>query len=257
MYSNMLVGMVALTGEWWAEVRKPSKEVRIESMRLAIEFAQRTSSRNHGKVVIIYPAERMNTITANALLKTLEEPPGDVLFILASEAAHLLLPTIRSRCLTHTMLWPQTEQALAWLQAQGLPQNDAAVLLKAAGGRPQDALALREQGMQAQQWRALPQAAKAAQVSAFDAFSPTQTIDILQKICHDALAIKAKAAPRFFEMEDFPAANALPGWLQLSRWGQSLKQDRKSSEHTYNAGLFLEDLLTRASKALNKNTSKP
>jgi DNA polymerase-3 subunit delta' len=44
------------------------------------------------------------------LLKTLEEPPGDVRFVLASEAAHQLLPTIRSRCLSHTMRWPQEDR---------------------------------------------------------------------------------------------------------------------------------------------------
>ena len=75
-------------------------------MRDAVEFAQRTSGRGRGKVVLVYPAERMNHVTANALLKTLEEPAGDLRFVLASEAAHQLLPTIRSRCLGHTMVWP-------------------------------------------------------------------------------------------------------------------------------------------------------
>jgi len=88
--------------------RKPSKEIRIEAMRDAIEFSQRTSARGRGKAVLVFPAERMNNVTANALLKTLEEPPGDVRFVLASEAAHLLLPTIRSRCLGQTMHWPDT-----------------------------------------------------------------------------------------------------------------------------------------------------
>ena len=83
--------------------RKPSKEIRVDAMREAIEFAQRTSARGRGKAMLIYPAERMNAVTANALLKTLEEPPGDMRFVLATEAAHLLLPTIRSRCLTHTL----------------------------------------------------------------------------------------------------------------------------------------------------------
>lgn len=68
-------------------------------MRDAVEFSQRTSARGRGKVVLIFPADRMNTVTANALLKTLEEPPGDVRFVLATEAAHQLLPTVRSRCL--------------------------------------------------------------------------------------------------------------------------------------------------------------
>jgi DNA polymerase-3 subunit delta' len=80
--------------------RKPSKEIRVDAMRDAVEFTQRTSARGRGKAVLIFPAEDMNGITANALLKTLEEPPGDVKFVLATESAHQLLPTIRSRCPT-------------------------------------------------------------------------------------------------------------------------------------------------------------
>ena len=100
--------------------RKPSKEIRVDAMRDAVEFTQRTSARGCGKAVLVYPAEQMNAVTANALLKTLEEPPGDVRFVLATEAAHQLLPTIRSRCLAHTMLWPQQAQMLQWLQVVGL-----------------------------------------------------------------------------------------------------------------------------------------
>jgi DNA polymerase-3 subunit delta' len=51
--------------------RKPSKEIKAEAMRDAIEFSQRTSARGRGKVVLVYPAERMNHVTANGLLKTL------------------------------------------------------------------------------------------------------------------------------------------------------------------------------------------
>ena len=85
-------------------------------MRDAVEFAQRTAGRGRGKAMLVYPAERMNHITANALLKTLEEPPGDLKFVLASEAAHQLLPTIRSRCLTHTLTWPKPmNRWLGWV----------------------------------------------------------------------------------------------------------------------------------------------
>src|SRR5450756_1047133 len=66
---------------------------------------------------------------ANALLKTLEEPPGDMKFVLASEAAHRLLPTIRSRCLWHSMTWPCAQDALTWLQAQGIEPAQAVVLM--------------------------------------------------------------------------------------------------------------------------------
>ena len=67
--------------------RKPSKEIRVDAMREAVEFSQRTSARGKGKAVLVFPAERMNNVTANALLKTLEEPVGDVKFVLACDAA--------------------------------------------------------------------------------------------------------------------------------------------------------------------------
>src|SRR3989344_434199 len=107
-------------------------------MRDAVEFSQRTSARGKGKAVLVYPAEQMNHITANALLKTLEEPPGDVRFVLASDAAHQLLPTIRSRCLGHTMVWPAQDQMLQWLQGQGIAADAAVSFLRAAGGRPDE-----------------------------------------------------------------------------------------------------------------------
>ena len=116
--------------------RKPSKEIRVDAMRDAVEFAQRTNARGRGKAVLVFPAERMNTITANALLKTLEEPPGDVRFVLATEASHLLLPTIRSRCLAHTMKWPEADEALLWLTGQGVPSDVAQALLRSAGAGP-------------------------------------------------------------------------------------------------------------------------
>ncbi|MBK5206584.1 MAG: DNA polymerase III subunit delta', partial [Polaromonas sp.] len=75
--------------------RKPSKEIKVDAAREAVTFTQFTRSRGSTKVVLVFPAERMNNVTANTLLKTLEEPPGAVKFILASEAAHQLLPTIR------------------------------------------------------------------------------------------------------------------------------------------------------------------
>ncbi|HEV7913758.1 MAG TPA: DNA polymerase III subunit delta', partial [Albitalea sp.] len=78
--------------------RKPSKEIRVDEIRQAIGFAQTTSARGRCKVVLIHPAERMNGVSANALLKTLEEPPGEARLLLSCAAPDALLPTIRSRC---------------------------------------------------------------------------------------------------------------------------------------------------------------
>ena len=228
--------------------RKPSREIRVEAMRDAVEFAQRTSARGRGKVVLVYPAERMNTVTANALLKTLEEPPGDVKFVLASEASHQLLPTIRSRCLGHAMRWPERTQSLSWLVGEGLDGADAAVLLRAAGGRPEEALALGQAGRTAKQWSQLPKALARGDVSALGDCAPSQAIDVLQKLCHDLLAVRAGAAPRFFEAGDLPAPAS---YEALSTWWRELASEQKTAEHPFNAGLMLEALVSRARSALH------
>jgi DNA polymerase-3 subunit delta' len=225
--------------------RKPSKEIRVEAMREAVEFTQRTSARGKGKAVMVFPAERMNVYTANALLKTLEEPPGEVKFVLASDAAHLLLPTIRSRCLGHTMAWPDQDIALNWLKGQGLSASQAEVVMRAAGGRPDDALAFAPiSGL----WRTLPQAVKRGDISVFKEWTAAQTVDALHKLCHDTLAVKAGAQPRFFEAVDLPVGGS---WLGLTNWAKALSAAMRTVEHPFNAGLMQEALLDQAQLALN------
>ncbi|MDD2546224.1 MAG: DNA polymerase III subunit delta' [Burkholderiaceae bacterium] len=228
--------------------RKPSREIRVEAMREAVEFAQRTSARGRGKAVLVYPAEQMNPITANALLKTLEEPPGDVRFVLASEAAHQLLPTIRSRCLGHTMVWPAEEAMLDWLAGQGVARAAAQGFLRCAGGRPDDALALARSGRSPQAWSALPQAMARGDVSALGDWTPAQAVEALQKLCHDLLAVGVGAAPRYFGVADLPPP---PTLAALARWSRALVQEARTAEHPFNAGLMLEALVARARNTLH------
>ncbi len=228
--------------------RKPSKEIRIEAMRDAVEFSQRTNARGQGKVVLVYPAERMNHVTANALLKTLEEPAGDLRFVLACEAAHQLLPTIRSRCLGHAMTWPQAGEAAHWLGAEGVAPGDVAALLRASGGRPDDALAYARAGRDAKTWSLLPQAVARGDVAALANQTPAEAIDSLQKLCHDLLAVRAGAAPRFFAAGDLPPAATFGA---LGEWSRALARSARTAEHPFNAGLMLESLVSQARSALN------
>ncbi len=230
------------------KARKPSKEIRVDAMRDAVEFSQRTSARGRGKVVVVYPAERMNAITANTLLKTLEEPVGEVRFILASEASHQLLPTIRSRCMARTLAWPSPQESLDWLAAHEVPAEDAQVLLRAAGGRPEDALRRFRAGFNARQWSLLPKAVARGEVAAIGSFTPAEAVDALQKICHDLLAVRTGAAPRFFLPADLPVP-APEG--QLAAWWRELAATMRTVEHPFNAGLLLESLVTRARQALH------
>jgi len=232
--------------------RKPSKEIRVDALRDAIEFAQRTSGRGRGKAVLVYPAERMNPVAANALLKTLEEPPGDVRFVLATDAAHLLLPTIRSRCQVHTLAWPAEPEALRWLAAAGLAGDEAAALLRAAGGRPAGALALAEGKEGAKQWALLPRALAAGDAAALAGLPLPEAVARLQKLCHDLMAMQAGAAPRFFAAADLPPRPLAAG--ALARWWVQLAQAARTAEHPLNAGLATEFLVSAARQALN---SKP
>jgi DNA polymerase-3 subunit delta' len=228
--------------------RKPSKEIRVEAMRDLLGFTQTTGAGANGKVVLIYPAERMNTITANTLLKTLEEPAGRTRFILASAAAHELLPTVRSRCQVHPMQWPSTAEGLRWLVQQGLPEGEATVLLKAAGGRPDDAQALFQLGFQAKNWRALPKALQRGDPGVLADNAAPLVLASLQKVCHDLLHLACGAAPRFFEADDLPKPSS---FMALTQWSKDLLQSAKTVEHPYQAGLLMEAWVSRAQRAIN------
>ncbi|MBH1957056.1 MAG: DNA polymerase III subunit delta' [Burkholderiales bacterium] len=261
--------------------RKPSKEIKVDAAREAVSFTQFTRSRGTTKVVLVFPAERMNHITANTLLKTLEEPPGAVKFILATEAAHQLLPTIRSRCLGHTMVWPDFEQALTWLGSETARKNgaegslkkplhspeaaDLKTLLLGAGGRPADALTWAQNSPAADaaaHWKALPKAMARGDVSALTDWAPATAVDALQKICHDMWAVRVGASPRFFSAKDLPAlASGKPGSAPqnspgadlhaLASWSRDLNAIARTVEHPYNPGLLIESLVSRAKTALS------
>ena len=230
--------------------RKPSKEIRVDAMRDAIEFSQRTSARGRSKVVLVYPAEQMNTITANALLKTLEEPPGAVRFVLASASAHQLLSTIRSRCLGHAMQWPDRATSLDWLVAQGLERSVALAFLRMSGDRPDDALARAQEGMPAEMWQQFPRAMQQGNVSLVRDWAPPMLLSALQKLCHDAMVQHAGAEPRFFDASALAPLRPAD-WSALARWSADLRAACRSVEHPFNPGLMQEALVEQAKNALN------
>lgn len=200
---------------------------------------------------MVYPAERMNHVTANTLLKTLEEPAGDLRFVLASEAAHQLLPTIRSRCLAHTMAWPSHDDAVSWLQENGVMPADALALLRAAGGRPDDALAFAQAGRDPKVWSLLPKAMARGDNAALADWTPAEAVSALQKLCHDLIVSRAGAQPRFFQPADLPPPAS---FAVLTGWSRELSRTARTVEHPFNAGLMLEALVSQARSALNSRS---
>ena len=105
----------------------------------------RTSSYDRFKFLVIEPAERMTRAAANALLKSLEEPPPDNALFLLSHQPGRLPPTIRSRCQKYVLPEPPPAEGRAWLLEQLEPEAaDAA--LAAADGRPLRALQMHRDG---------------------------------------------------------------------------------------------------------------
>lgn len=122
-------------------------QITIDKIRELIGQLSLTASFSPRKVALINPAEAMNASAANALLKSLEEPPGETVMVLISHDTARLPITIRSRCQNLTVSTPDTAQAASWLEQQhGLSPEQAAAALEAAGGSPLRALDLHQQG---------------------------------------------------------------------------------------------------------------
>jgi len=125
------------------EVRgKGTRTIRIEAIRELTELAARYPVLSDRRVLLIDSAETMNEAAANSLLKTLEEPPGQVTFILLTSARSSLLDTIVSRCmpLSFGMLLPEEMQPL--LVERGLTAAEAEEVAALADGSVGRALAL-------------------------------------------------------------------------------------------------------------------
>lgn len=230
--------------------RKPSKIIGIDAVRDAVDKLQHTNARGRGQVVLVYPAENMGSEAANAFLKTLEEPPGQVRMILMSENAHRLLPTIRSRCLGFALPWPEQAQAQAWLhtQAPQIAPERLQTALQATGGRALDALAWLDSEL-AERWPNLPRALAAGQAAALADCSPRQALDVLQKLEHDLWASKVHAPPRYFTQADLPRP---PSARVLSHWGRQIQAWARTIEHPYKTDLLIEDMVAQTAALWHK-----
>ncbi|HET9821878.1 MAG TPA: DNA polymerase III subunit delta' [Burkholderiaceae bacterium] len=224
---------------------KPSREIRIDEVRAAIDWGQRTSARARAKVLVIHPAEAMNPSAANALLKTLEEPPGALRLLLTAHDPEALLPTVRSRCQRVAIGVPPRTEALDWLRAQGLAEPE--VLWAAAGGLPQAALAWHQEGIDAAAWRRVPADVRRGAAKTLAAWPLPRVVDALQRLCHDLLAIAVGGEPRYFEaswLEPLrqPRAPAVDALVTLER---ELRVAARHDDHPWHAALRVEALLAR------------
>ncbi len=116
------------------------KVIPVDAIRELIDWSVQSSQMDGRKVIIIEPAEAMNSSSSNSLLKTLEEPVANTFIILLSHKKLALLPTIRSRCQTIDIALPDASEATQWLEQSGCSQSQ--LMLSLASGAPLRALEL-------------------------------------------------------------------------------------------------------------------
>ncbi len=229
--------------------KTPSKEIRVEQVRGLADFVNISTHRRGKRVILLYPAEALNGVSANALLKTLEEPPADTVFLLISNSIDRLLPTILSRCRKFALALPPPAQALAWLKTQNIA--DAEAWLAEQGGAPLAAQALAQSGDREsleEFLKLLAQPGVDAALKTADRLqktAPVQQVEWLQRWLYDLISVKLAGKVRYYPRYRKELV-ALGGRIDTPLLLQALKaaaERRAIAAHPLSPKLFSEDLL--------------
>lgn len=95
-----------------------SGQIKVEKIRLLNQSVSFSAIEEGKRVILIKNCENFNLNSANALLKNLEEPKDDILYILTTNDISRILPTIRSRCGVYTLNLPEKQQVLQYFKMQ-------------------------------------------------------------------------------------------------------------------------------------------
>ncbi len=123
-------------------IEEDAHQIKIDQVRDLIEALALKSYRGGYRVGLIEGAETLNTHSANAFLKTLEEPPQKTLLIMIAKPNHRLPATIASRCLKINLRVPSLDIARNWLTEKSGQKRDWLSALTLTGGAPLPALDL-------------------------------------------------------------------------------------------------------------------
>ncbi|MEB0010006.1 DNA polymerase III subunit delta' [Glaciimonas sp. Gout2] len=229
--------------------KAPSKEIKIDQIRALAGFMNISTHRQGQRVVVLYPAEALNAAAANALLKTLEEPPPNTVFLLISNSLDRLLPTILSRCRKFPMPVPSRQEALLWLQQQGVA--DADMWLAEQGGAPltaqiQSQSEGRELINELLAYLSAPGIDGALKCA--ERLQKTPVVELLgwqQRWLYDLFSLKMTNTVRYYPRHQKAlvtlAARTQTG--DLLRGLKACNERRAIAEHPLSARLFIEDML--------------
>jgi DNA polymerase-3 subunit delta' len=241
--------LVEETSEESSEIRKKEKrseQIRIEQIRNLGEFLAVGTHRAGWRVIVIYPAEAMNTNTQNALLKSLEEPPPATVFLLATAQPERLLATVRSRCLNFVLPFPDSTQAAAWLKANGAVRPE--IVLAGAGGAPLRALLAAgsesehgrfQEGLRDPRMDPIALAERTQRVPLVD------VVGWLQRWSYDLLSFRVAGTIRYHPGQESAVAHTSRHCeaQDIALYLRQLARARALVQHPLNSRLFVEDLL--------------
>ncbi|MFC7517729.1 DNA polymerase III subunit delta' [Herbaspirillum sp. GCM10030257] len=229
--------------------KAPSKEIKIDQIRALADFMNVSTHRQGLRVVVLYPAETLNTAAANALLKTLEEPPPSTMFLLVSNSIERLLPTILSRCRKFGMPMPSPDEALVWLQQQGV--KDADLWLAEQGGAPLAAHEMAQSDahdIMDEFLRALARPGTEGALKTAERLQKAPVADLvawLQRWLYDVFSLKLSGRIRYYPRyrKEIAALAEQVDMSNLLRGLKSVKERRAIADHPLSAKLFIEDML--------------
>ena len=241
--------VLSLDGEETESGKKPSKQISVDQIRGLADFFGMSAHQGGRRVIVVHPAEAMNTNAANALLKNLEEPPQGLLFILVSHKPQQLLPTILSRCLSFALPAPDVESATNWLREQGV--KNPADALAASGFSPLLAVQLDEQLGSEEREKLLRAVRQPAALDVFalaEALQKTEQVLVvqwLQQWCYDLSSMKLAGKLRYHPGEEAAIKKLVEpvAPLNLARLQKHLQTAKREAQHTLNPKLFFESLL--------------
>ena len=146
-------GLVVIRRAYDQKAKRVASTITVDDVRRLKSFLALSAEQDGRRVVIVDSADEMNINAANALLKSLEEPPPRTIFFLIASAPGRLLPTIRSRCrtlplspLSDSDLKRAVTAALLAAEKPPIPDADFAALAQLSGGSVRRLLALQEGG---------------------------------------------------------------------------------------------------------------
>jgi DNA polymerase-3 subunit delta' len=229
--------------------KAPSKEIKIDQIRVLADFMNVSTHRSGMRVVVLYPAEALNTAAANALLKTLEEPPPHTMFLLSCNRLDRLLPTILSRCRKFALAQPSTALGLEWLRQQNV--KDADVWLAEQGGAPLAALhAAQGDGREIMEefLRSLSHPGIDVALKTAERLQKTAVAELVgwqQRWLYDLFALKAGASIRYYPRygKELKALSARVDSVMIAGALKAANERRAIADHPLSARLFIEEML--------------